>query len=52
MTRRLAAVALVAAALGAAAPAAHAANCGPVLDAVARALPEPVRQVYLEVCGV
>jgi hypothetical protein len=52
MTRRLAAAALVAAALGTAAPAAHAANCGPVLDAIARQLPEPVWQVYVKVCGV
>jgi hypothetical protein len=52
MTRRLAALALVAAAFGVAAPAAHAASCGPVLDAIARRLPAPVWQVYVKVCGV
>ncbi|MDQ1713478.1 MAG: hypothetical protein QOE45_2928 [Frankiaceae bacterium] len=54
MTRRLAAAAVLAAALGGlvAAPSANAAACGPVLDYVAAHLPAAVQQVYVKVCGV
>jgi hypothetical protein len=53
MARRLAAAAVLTAALGTvSAVPAHAADCGPVLDAVARQLPEPARELYLKVCGV
>jgi hypothetical protein len=55
MTRRLIAAAALTAALGGAftaAPAANAASCGPVLDHIASLLPEPVRAIYLKVCGV
>ena len=50
--RRLAAAALVLAALAAPVTAAHAARCGEPLDTIGRGAPEPVRSLYLKFCGV
>jgi hypothetical protein len=55
MPRRLVAAAVLAAAVAvpvASAQPANAAYCGPVLDAIGRNLPEPLREVYLKICGV
>ena len=52
MTRRLAATAIVAAALAVPLTHANAARCGEPLDTVGDNTPEPVRSLYLKVCGV
>jgi hypothetical protein len=55
MSRRLVAAAVLAAAVAVpvtTAQPANAAYCGPVLDAIGRNLPEPLREVYLKLCGV